>query len=159
MGAQPPNTRVVVLNASHWEFAGLCDFLKLPRRFRRLEASGIRPAGAGTGRVLVGVAVIELARDLEFGSPPVAQGQTLMAQDKPGTLRRGRNLPALIRTFCPSRTNLMAALLNLSPTRRPGTIRELKVLPSPSLRLRTSAAESPPNTNTADPHCRRALFY
>ncbi len=116
-------------------------------------------AEAGTGRLLGGVGVIDRARDLEPGSPPITHGQTLMAKTDRPLLRRGRNSLAHLRTLCPARTDLMAALWDYSRSRRPGTIRELKLFPSPSLRFRAEAAESPPDTNTASPNSRRAIFW
>jgi hypothetical protein len=76
-------------------------------------------------------------------SSPVTQWQSLMAKTDRPLLRRGRNLLAHFRPLCPSRTDLIAVILNYSPSRPLGTIRELKDLPSPSLRLRAAAAESP----------------
>jgi hypothetical protein len=69
--------------------------------------------------LLGGVGVIDLAGDIERGSPPVTKGQILMAQTRPATLQRGRNFLVYLRTFYPSRSDLMAALLNYSPSRCP----------------------------------------
>ena len=80
--------------------------------------------------------MIDLAGDIESGSTPVTQGQTLMAKTDRPLLRRGRDLLAFCRTLCLSPTDHVAALLNHFPSRRPGTIRELKLLPNPSLRIR-----------------------
>jgi hypothetical protein len=87
------------------------------------------------------VGVIDLASDNEWGSPPVTEGQTLMAQNKPATLRHGRNLQVLtiIALLGSEATNVISPLMAVFWT----SSSTLSALPKFSI---VSIMLMPPNT-------------
>jgi len=92
------------------------------------------------------------------GFAPSHQRANLDGPNKTGHSPAWAKLPGLPPDILSFAIGSNGRALELLPFALPGTIRELRLLPNPFLRLWAAAAESPFYTNTSSGHRRRALF-